>query len=167
MDAQGAWPEELPGILWSYRTTYKASTGESPYMLAFGAEAVVPVEIGAESMRLMYFDFDSNQEGLELNAEFVDEMRDQALKRLILHSRRMARYYNSRVKGRQFKVGDLVRRDSTFKPEISCQGKMAAKWEGPYRVTDVLGPATYRLATLDGDDLTHPWPTEHLRKFHP
>ncbi|XP_022159344.1 uncharacterized protein K02A2.6-like [Momordica charantia] len=40
------WVEELPEVLWSYRTTPRESTGETPFAMAFGSEAVVPVETG-------------------------------------------------------------------------------------------------------------------------
>ncbi|XP_022145833.1 uncharacterized protein K02A2.6-like [Momordica charantia] len=49
---KGKWAEELPEVLWSYRTTPRESTGETPFLLAFGSEAVVPVEIGMPTDRL-------------------------------------------------------------------------------------------------------------------
>ncbi|KAM2828465.1 hypothetical protein PS2_034261 [Malus domestica] len=43
--AKGCWLEFVPQVLWSYRTSYQTSTGETPFSLAFGTEAVVPVEL--------------------------------------------------------------------------------------------------------------------------
>ncbi|KAM1209483.1 hypothetical protein ACFX15_014610 [Malus domestica] len=43
--AKGCWPEFVPQVLWSYRTLYRTSTGETPFSLAFGKEAVVLVEL--------------------------------------------------------------------------------------------------------------------------
>ncbi|KAM0986068.1 hypothetical protein ACFX2C_013279 [Malus domestica] len=37
------WPKFVPQVLWSYRTSYWTSTGETPFSLAFCTEAVVPV----------------------------------------------------------------------------------------------------------------------------
>ena len=48
---KGAWVDELPGVLWAYRTTHKTSTGETLFALAFGHEAVVPAEIGTTTHR--------------------------------------------------------------------------------------------------------------------
>ena len=48
-DAKGAWPEELPNVLWAYRTTAKTPIGETPFKLTYGTEAVIPVEIGVTS----------------------------------------------------------------------------------------------------------------------
>ena len=33
--AKGIWPEELPSVLWAYRTTAKTPTGETPFQLAY------------------------------------------------------------------------------------------------------------------------------------
>ena len=48
-DLKGKWAEYLPEVLWAYRTTRKYSTQETPFALAFGTEAVAPVEIGLKS----------------------------------------------------------------------------------------------------------------------
>ena len=49
--AKGAWPEELPGVLWAYRTTVRTPTREIPFKQVFGTEAVIPVEVGLSSLR--------------------------------------------------------------------------------------------------------------------
>ncbi|XP_024039207.1 uncharacterized protein LOC112097847 [Citrus clementina] len=54
-EKKGAWVDELPGVLWAYRTTHKTATGETPFALAFGHEAVVPAEIGVGTHRTEYF----------------------------------------------------------------------------------------------------------------
>ena len=36
-DAKGKWVEELPHILWTYRTTPYKSTGETPFSMTYGA----------------------------------------------------------------------------------------------------------------------------------
>ena len=44
-DAKGNWSEELPSVLWAYRTTIRGPTGETPFSLTYGTEAVIPVEL--------------------------------------------------------------------------------------------------------------------------
>ena len=44
-DLKGNLVEYLPEVLWAYRTTQKSSTQETPFALAFGTEAVAPVEV--------------------------------------------------------------------------------------------------------------------------
>ena len=50
-DAKGARPEELPNVLWAYRTTVRTPTGETPFRLTYGTKAVIPVEVGVTSTR--------------------------------------------------------------------------------------------------------------------
>ena len=38
--AKGKWVEELPGVLWAYRSTTRKPTGISPFSLTYGREAV-------------------------------------------------------------------------------------------------------------------------------
>ena len=54
------WPEELPMVLWSYNTTPRTTTGESPFMLSYGCEAMVPVEIGEGSFRRDFYQEEAN-----------------------------------------------------------------------------------------------------------
>lgn len=52
--AKGNWPEEVPHILWAYRTTPKIAIGEIPISLVYGAEAVIPVEIQVSRFGIQY-----------------------------------------------------------------------------------------------------------------
>ncbi|RVW51650.1 hypothetical protein CK203_066704 [Vitis vinifera] len=49
--AKGKWVEELPGVLWAYRTTPGRPTGNTPFALAYGMDAVIPTEIGLPTIR--------------------------------------------------------------------------------------------------------------------
>ena len=42
---KGLWVEELPKVLWAYRTTSQISTGENPFSMAYGVEAIIPMEV--------------------------------------------------------------------------------------------------------------------------
>ena len=48
---KGAWIDELPRVLWTYRTTKRTAIGETPFAMAFGVVAVIPVEVGLPSFR--------------------------------------------------------------------------------------------------------------------
>ena len=50
-DAKGKWVEQLPHVLWTYRTTLRWSTGETPFSMTYGAEAVIPLENGFPTLR--------------------------------------------------------------------------------------------------------------------
>ena len=50
-DAKAKWVDELPHVLWTYRTTPRRSTGETPFLMTYGAEAVIPFESGFPNLR--------------------------------------------------------------------------------------------------------------------
>ena len=96
----------------------------------------------------------------------MDEIRAVAEQRLARYQDRMAKHYNSRVRHRNFQVGDLIFRKVMGAARDPTQGKLGPNWEGPYRVTSWQGKDTYHLETLEGQKLPHPWNTEHLRKYY-
>ena len=49
--AKGVWPDELPGVLWAYRTTVRTPTGETPFKLSYGSEAIITAEVHMTSNR--------------------------------------------------------------------------------------------------------------------
>ena len=53
--AKGAWSDELPRVLWAYRTTVRTSIGETPFKMAFGTKVVILVEIGVSSIRRAWY----------------------------------------------------------------------------------------------------------------
>ena len=58
--AKGAWPEELPNVLWAYRTTTRVPTRETPFRLTFGTEAIILVEVGLTSLRVKTYEGQKN-----------------------------------------------------------------------------------------------------------
>ena len=97
-DAKGSWPEELPNVLWAYRTTARTPTGETPFKLPYGIEVVIPVEVGVISTRRATFSEEENDDKLRLNLDYLDEVREEASCRMTKYQQKMAKYYNKRVK---------------------------------------------------------------------
>ena len=83
--AKGKWVDELPIALWAYRITPKQPTGETPYYLAFKAEALIPVEFGLDILHTC----DSTELSHALD-EF-EEMRDRAVVRMVEYHLRTSR----------------------------------------------------------------------------
>ena len=112
-NAKGAWPEELPNVLWAYRTTARTLTRETPFRLTYGTEAVIPVEVGVTSIRREVLREENNNNQLRINLDCLDKVRDKAYSRMTIYQQKMAEYYNKRVKLRQLDIGDLVLRKIT------------------------------------------------------
>ena len=82
MGAKGAWLKEFPSVLWAYRTTARTPTGETPFNLTCGTEAIIPIEVGLTSLRREFFDEQSNNDQLKQNLACLDEVKDQAFQRM-------------------------------------------------------------------------------------
>ncbi|XP_059629543.1 uncharacterized protein LOC132272402 [Cornus florida] len=82
--AKGLWREQLPGVLWAYRTTVRTPTGETPFGLAFGSEVVIPVEIKFATFRTKYFEPQQNEMELQLNLDLIEKKESRPKSRLQL-----------------------------------------------------------------------------------
>ncbi|KAK3015600.1 hypothetical protein RJ639_007409 [Escallonia herrerae] len=165
-DAKGAWVDELPKVLWAYRTTPHSVTGETPFLLCFGTEALLPVEVGLPTVRVLQFSEAENEENLRGNMDLLDDVRAQALDRVISTKQRVARFYNRRVRMRIFRVGDLVLRKLGVSNPKAAVGKLSPNWEGPYKISKVLRPGAYSLETLSGEAIPRTWNADNLRPYY-
>ena len=111
-DAKGVGLEELPNVLWAYRTTARTPTGETPFRLTYSTKAVIPVEMGITSIRQETFHEESNEDQLKVNWDCLDEVRDGASNKMTKYQQNMAEYYNKRAKLKRLDIGDLVLRKS-------------------------------------------------------
>jgi hypothetical protein len=44
--------------------------------------------------------------------------------------------------------------------------KLSSPWEGPFTVAKVTGPGSYRLQTLEGEDVNNSWNIDQLCQFY-
>ncbi|GAA0172029.1 hypothetical protein LIER_25937 [Lithospermum erythrorhizon] len=137
----GSWIEELPMVLWSLRSTPNQATGEAPFSLVYGTEAILPAEVGLPTYRTIGFEEESNDQRLKEYLNFLDELMDEALYKTVKYKQLMA---------------SQPREQSKFSP----------KWEGPYRVKRVVGPNTYELEGLDGKAVPGTWHASKLCKYY-
>ena len=69
-------------VLWTYRTTPRKSTRETPFSMTYEAEAVIPLESGFSTMRSSAFTSDRNNELLKKNLDLIEEQRENAMVQL-------------------------------------------------------------------------------------
>ena len=89
--AKGVWSDELLGVLWAYRTTVRTPTGETPFKLAYGSEAVIPAEVHMANHRVTMYQDKDNEKQLRLNLDLIDEVRTDADERIAKYKNLMAR----------------------------------------------------------------------------
>ncbi|XP_074362421.1 uncharacterized protein LOC141702693 [Apium graveolens] len=164
-ESKSKWPEELSSVLRSYRTSPWTSIGETPFKLAYGTQAMLPIEVRSPSHRAINFDEISNEEGLRTNMELIDELWDQAVVRMEKYKEKMKEHFNKKSIVKYFQVGDLVLRDIEASDPTNI-GKLIPKWERPYKVKEVLRPGTYKLMNMDDSKVPNTWHGLKLRRYY-
>ncbi|KAK8924197.1 hypothetical protein KSP39_PZI019370 [Platanthera zijinensis] len=170
---RGSWVEQLPSVLWALRTTPNTATGETPFKLSHGCEAVLPVEFEVRTPRVVGAGEHkeewraNNEEELRLSLDMVEELRDLSAVRQEEIKRRMAKYFDKHVRIKQFAEGDLVLRKVDAAGRSAAVGKLHPNWEGPFIVQEALKSGGYRLRNVEGETLSLTWSGDDLKRFFP
>ncbi|XP_058217478.1 uncharacterized protein LOC131328562 [Rhododendron vialii] len=132
-DNPRAWHELLSEALWAYRTSKKEATNITPYMLVYGHDPVLTMEVAVKSARIAY------QHGLTpadytqamlIELEDLDEVRLAALDHMLVQKRIVARSYDKCVRRESFSEGDLVWKVVfPLGEKNSRYGKWSPTWE--------------------------------------
>ena len=158
--------EELPYVLWTYRTTPRRSTGETPFSMSYGAEAVILIETGFPTLRTQTFNPNDNDRLLERSLDLVEERRKNAMVQLAYYQHKLKQDYDARVKLRPLEPGDLVLRKVLGTTKNPAWGKLGPNWERPYQITSLVGIGAYFLEDLDKHVIPHPWNVNNLRRYY-
>ena len=84
---------------------------DTPFNLAFGVDAVIPVKIGINSLRVSHFDPEQNEANLRANLDLLEKIREEASVKAADKQRVVAQYFNKQIKLRIFNEGNLVLRN--------------------------------------------------------
>ena len=74
--------EELSTILWTFKTTPRNSSGETPFSLTYRVEVVIPLEVGLPTLRSEEYDQENNELMLAKDLDLAQKRRDLAMIRL-------------------------------------------------------------------------------------
>lgn len=127
---KGAWIDELPKMVWAYRTTRRTAIGETPFAMAFGVEAVISAEVGLPSLQVENYDKKGNAEQLMAELDLIKEKGEQAIIRTAARNQVIARYYDKKYWPWIFRTGDLVLK-KVLVQELGL-GSFGLKWHGPF-----------------------------------
>ena len=102
--------EELPHVLWTYRTTPRWSTGETPFSMTYEAKTVIPLETSFPMLRTSTFTLSNNDELLRKSLDLIEEGREKAMIQLAYYHQKLKQGYDANVKLQPLAPGDLVLR---------------------------------------------------------
>lgn len=104
------WEQKLHSVLWAYRTAYKTSMGTTPFELAFGLDAILPIEFLVPTLRVAkQLDWAGHELSHRIDdLEKLDETCLLAFMGINAEKRRQKQWFGQHVKVGKFKKGDLV-----------------------------------------------------------
>ncbi|XP_071736618.1 uncharacterized protein [Rutidosis leptorrhynchoides] len=111
-EKRNGWVDELSNVLWAHRTTFKKSTGDIPFSLVYGSEAMIPGEVFVQTHRVANFDETTNADDICENLNFIEERRLMSAIRETNNKQQIAKYYNKKVRVLAFDVGEWVLRNN-------------------------------------------------------
>ena len=162
------WSEKLPFALWAYRTSFRTSTGATPYSPVYGMEAVLPVEIEMGSLRVTLEQQISKTEWAQSHFDqlsLLDERRLRAVDHVQAYQRKMAHAFKKRVKPRPLQRGDLVLRILRGLAG-DHRGKFRPTWSGPYIIRELSLERAAWLTDLDGNQFSEPTNVDQLKMYY-
>ena len=165
-DAKGRWVEELLHVKWAYRTTSRRLIGETPFAMTYGTKAVISLEANFPTLRISSFTPSSNDELLGGSLDLVEERRERATIHLAYYHQKLKCGYDANVKLRPLVAGDLVLRKVVGVAKNPSWGKLGLNWEGPFRITSVVGIGVYYLEDLDEKAIPRPWNVNNLKRYY-
>ena len=85
---------------------------------------------------------------------------------LAYYQQKLKQRYDTSVRARPLAPGDLVLRKVVGTAKNPSWGKLELNWEGPYRITSVVGISAYFLEDLDENVIPSPWNVNNLQKYY-
>ena len=136
--------------------------------MVYGSEAVLPIEVEIQSLRVLEETKVQEEDWMRERYEqlaLIDKKRMRVQYHAQGYQKRIARAFNKRVRLRNLKEGDLVLkvlRDEIFNPG----GKMKPRWSGPFVIKKAMSGGTTRIIDLDGEEMLFPINIDRLWKYN-
>ena len=127
-DDKKNWDSKLKYALWADRVTIKKSTGNSPFKLVYGAEAVFPIQLTLPVEKLLQTEQNEEEEMAKriTNLVEVHQIREQLVEKVAAHQKKVKEAFDKKEKIYIFQVGDLVLMWDALKEKKGNHGKFDA-----------------------------------------
>jgi hypothetical protein len=147
------WSKKLDRASWAYQTAFKTPIGMTPYQFVYGKACHLPIELEHKAywtIKEMNLDLDAAVVKQRIQISELKELRLKAYENASIYKERIKRWYDKRLKKKEFKEGDKVLLyNSRFK--TFGKGKLQSKWDGPYVVHSVLSNGAVTIMDIKGD----------------
>jgi hypothetical protein len=116
-----------------------------------------------ESPAVEQYDEGISEDSRRVDIDGLEEAHYAALVQSAMYLQGIRCYHDRNVKERSFNASDLVLRRIQNTEELH---KLKLPWEGPFSISKVIGPGSYRLQTLEGDNVSNSWNINQLCQFY-
>ena len=145
------WDRKLNSALWAYQTSYKVTIGMTPFRMAYGLEAVVPMEFMIPSLKMAVQEklpMEKSREERIQELLSLEEDRQQSILVAEAVQKRRKAWADRHGKQKVFTKGDHV---LIFNSKLGKHpGKLKLRWIGPCTVEEEIAPGAFMLRNLDG-----------------
>jgi hypothetical protein len=90
---EGKWIKELPNALWGLRTQPSKPTGQSPYFLVYGSEAILPADVIWNSPAVEHYDEGISEDSRRVDIDSLEEAHCAALVQSARYLEGIRRYH--------------------------------------------------------------------------
>jgi hypothetical protein len=139
------------------------ANGAIPLLPVYGSEAILPADVIWNSPVVEHYDEGVSKDSRRVDIDSLEEARCAALVQSARYLEGIRCYHGRNVKERSFNVGDLVLRRIQNTEGLH---KLSSPCEGPFTVAKVTGLGSYRLQTLEGEDINNSWNVDQLCRFY-
>ncbi|KAL1352667.1 hypothetical protein AAHE18_06G184400 [Arachis hypogaea] len=148
------WHETLSQVLWAYRNSPRGSTVTSPYKLVYGNDAVLPLEINLNTLRVSDLPVDDYLNAMFDELNELDSEQILALENMIRQKESVARSYNRRIREKCFSIGELVLKFILpMEKKSRFLGKQSYTLEGPFQVIGLYLGNAYRIKDIESGNI--------------
>ena len=136
--------------------------------MVYGMEAVLPIEMGVQSMRTVLESEIPEVDWLQSRYDqlcMMDEKKLKALYHIQGYQRRLRKAFDKKVRAKDLKLGDLVLKEIRA-PVQDTNRKFKQNWVGPYIIKQIYSEGAVRLMDLDANPFTEPTNMDQLKKYH-
>lgn len=132
-DKRSDWDEQLPFVTFNYNTSIHTATRQIPFEMVFGRSPTLPFDHQKPIVSLI-----QDPEHVQKLNQYLSSLAEDAKKNILRQQRKYKERYDRHRSDPTYKVNDLVLLKMTHRKH-----KLDARYEGPFRIVEQIGPKTF------------------------
>jgi hypothetical protein len=129
-------------LLVSVGTIFRTDNGLLALLSGLWIRSRSTCDVAFGAPRIQFCEEGEAEQTRPIDLDNLEEQRLATVMRQAHHDQQLRRYHDCNIKETFFNVGDLVLRSIQ---KTDGMHKLSAPWEGPFIITKVISPSTYRL----------------------